>query len=36
MGCRGVKSCGSGEGQVVSCCEHGNERFHSIKYRENL
>jgi len=28
-----VKSYGSGEGYVVSSCEHGNECVHSIKYR---
>jgi len=33
MGCQVVKSYGSGEGYVVSSCEHGNECVDSIKYR---
>jgi len=32
-GC-GLDSSGSGQGQVASCCEHGNEPSGTIKGRE--
>ena len=30
----GLKSCGSGQGKVACCCEHGDEHSGSIKRRE--
>jgi hypothetical protein len=33
-GCRGLDLSGSGEGQMAGCCEHGNERWASVKCGE--
>jgi hypothetical protein len=34
MGGRQFDECGSGQGQVTSCCEHGNDRSGSLKSGE--
>jgi len=36
LGERGFESCGSGQGQMVSSCERGNERSSSVKFTEFL
>jgi hypothetical protein len=32
----GLDGCGSGEEQVMGCCEHGNEALGSVKCAESL
>jgi hypothetical protein len=36
MGGHGLDSCGAGQGEVVGCCEHGNEPSASVDCREFL